>query len=127
MLKQIKHAYNLLRHHLRDIGQGKRSGKWPTIEKHFLEEHPECEACGSKTRLNVHHCLPFRSHPELELDPKNLITLCMSMGKECHLALGHGDDFHQYNQAVREDVGIVRSHPERFEAIAARAKANRRQ
>jgi hypothetical protein len=52
--------------------------------------------------LNVHHVLPFHLKPELELDPSNLITLCSSLDKNCHLDIGHGDNFRAYNASVRE-------------------------
>lgn len=104
----LKHGFNLVRHSLRDVGVTKeRSGKWPTIEKHFLEEHPVCAACGSKERLNVHHLRPFHLFPELELDPDNLITLCMSRN-ECHLLIGHADAFRNYVEGVKERCAEVR-------------------
>src|ERR1035437_3913742 len=100
MLKILKHGLNLVKHHLRDVGiSAKRSGKWPTVEKHFKESNSTCAACGSKNRLNIHHILPFHVHPELELDPNNLITLCMDT-KECHLKIGHCGSFKTYNPNI---------------------------
>lgn len=108
ILALLKHGTNLVRHAVRDIGVGtKRSGKWPTVEKHFLEEHGECAACGSKTRLNVHHCVPFHIDASKELDPENLITLCMSRN-ECHLRIGHAGAFHRYVNGVKERCAEIR-------------------
>ena len=81
-----------------------RSGKWPTVRKHYIEEHPACEACGAADDLEVHHVLPFHLHPDRELDPANLITLC----RRCHLLLGHAADFRAYNPHVRADAALVR-------------------
>lgn len=125
MLKSIKHGYNLVRHALRNVGTGaKRSSKWPTLEKHFLEAHPTCAACGSKKRLNVHHCKPFHLDPTLELDPNNLITLCMST-KECHLHLGHGGSFKQYCPDVRQYAAEALDNPKKFEELVQIAMSNR--
>jgi 5-methylcytosine-specific restriction enzyme A len=126
MIKTIQHGINLLRHSLRNIGTGaKRSTHWPTLEKHFLEEHPTCAACGSKKRLNVHHCMPFHLDPKLELDPNNLITLCMD-SKECHLHLGHGGSFKQYCPDVRKYAAEALAHPEKFDELVKIALANRK-
>jgi len=126
MLKHIKHGINLVKHALRDVGNGaKRSGKWEIVERHFKENNPSCAACGSKNRLNVHHILPFHIHPELELDPNNLITLCMDV-KECHLQLGHAGDFKKFNDHVREDAAKALKNPEKFEEIVKNAFNNRK-
>lgn len=126
MLKTIKHGINLLRHSLRDMGvAAKRSDKWPTVEKHFLQANPTCAACGGKNRLNVHHCMPFHLDPTKELDSTNLITLCMSE-KECHLHIGHGGSFKQYCPNVRQYAAEVLAHPNQFDAIVKEAMANRK-
>jgi hypothetical protein len=48
--------------------------------------------------------MPFHLRPELELDPNNLIVLCMDVN-ECHLEIGHGGSLRCYNPKV-----IVRAH-----------------
>lgn len=126
MFKTIQHHINLIKHALRDVGtDAKRSDKWPTVEKHFREGHPTCAACGGKDRLNVHHCMPFHLDPAKELDPTNLITLCMG-DKECHLHIGHGGSFKQYNPNVRSDAAEALAHPDKFDAIVKTAFANRK-
>lgn len=126
MLKTIKHGINLLRHSLRDVGVGaKRSSQWPTVEKHFRKAHPTCAACGGKNRLNVHHIQPFHIFPKLELDPNNLITLCMGE-KECHLRLGHGSDFKAYCPDIRKYAAEALAHPKKFDAIVKEATDNRK-
>jgi len=51
--------------------------------------------------LQVHHVVPFSIAAGLELDPTNLLTLCMGEF-DCHLKLGHGGSFRYYNPHVRE-------------------------
>ena len=67
--------------------------------------HPTCAACGSNKRLQVHHIQPFHLYPELELEPTNLITLCMDIS-ECHLLLGHGDNFRMFNPDILNDINL---------------------
>ena len=62
-----------------------------------------CIACGSEKHLQVHHIKPFHLHPELELEPSNLIVLCMDTN-ECHLKLGHGGSFKRENKNVLTDA-----------------------
>lgn len=101
MIKVIQHGIGIVKSKLRDVGiNKKRSPQWRKVEKDFLEEHPACAACGSKINLNVHHIKPFHLYPELELDPENLITLCMS-AKECHFKIGHGGDWKSYCEQVK--------------------------
>ncbi len=100
-----------------------RSPEWPKVEKDYRKLHPVCECCGSKVKLNVHHKKPFHLYPDLELDPANLITLCMD--KECHLKIGHGDDFKDYNPNVVTDVEKLRVDLSLFDVVATEAKSNR--
>jgi 5-methylcytosine-specific restriction enzyme A len=124
MIKLIKHAVNIVKHKLRDVGLPARSGKWRTVEKNFLLEHPVCAACGGSKKLNVHHIKPFHMFRELELDPNNLITLCMSFEREDHVLLGHCGNFKLYNPNIREDAAKVLKHPEEFDKIVLAAKNN---
>ena len=126
MFKTITHGVNLMRHALRDVGvSAKRSTHWPTVEKHFKEAHSTCAACGSSKNLNVHHCMPFHLDPTMELNPTNLITLCMDE-KECHLHIGHGGSFKQYNPEVRKMAAEALAHPAKFDALVKEAMAVRK-
>lgn len=98
---------------------------WAKIEKEHLRLFPACEACGRKTSLQVHHELPYHLHPELATAPNNLITLCMAYRRQCHLEIGHGDDFRARNPAVRTDAMELLANPHRRKAIEARAKVAR--
>lgn len=102
----------------------KRSSHWPKVEHEHVKLHPACAGCGF-THVEVHHVKPFHLFPELELDETNLITLCRS-GNNCHLLIGHGDDFNYYNLAIREDANELLASPHKLSMITARAKANRK-
>lgn len=117
VIQLIQHGYNLVRHHFRDIGLGKqRSTHWKTVEHHFLMEHSTCEACGTHIRVQVHHKKPFHIHPELELDPANLIALCMSR-RECHLWIGHGGNFKEWNPKVEEYAAMIKNGTKPFDDV----------
>jgi hypothetical protein len=92
-----------------------RSPHWPTVQHHFIKKHPSCAACGSKEHLNVHHVQPFHLHPELELVESNLITLCMD--NDCHLLIGHGDNFKAFNPNVREDAAEILKNVENLKVV----------
>lgn len=123
MIKLIKHGIHLLQNRFRDVGLPvKRSSKWEGVERAFKAEHPSCAACGAVNgRLQVHHIAPFHLHPELELDEANLIVLCMNEN-ECHLKIGHCNNWRTYNSNVVEDAANALAHPEQFEAICQEAK-----
>ena len=118
----------LFRTKVRDAVAGitkSRSPEWPKVERTYKKLHPVCECCGSKIKLNVHHKKPFHLFPELELDPANLITLCMDPKRECHLKIGHGDDFKDYNPNVVTDVTELHLDINLFPSIAEKAKISR--
>ena len=87
---------------------GLRSGKWPTRAKAHLSNHPECEACGAKKLVVVHHKLPFHAYPELELEWTNFITLCESASHNCHLIFGHLLNWRSWNEDVELDAKTYR-------------------
>lgn len=126
------HLFNF-RHHARTLmalryaraTAEKRSPHWPSVRKKHLEEHATCAACGGKKKLQVHHIQPFHSHPQLELEPSNLITLCEAAGKDDHIVYGHGDSFHYWNPNVVADAARVLADPSHRRAVAAMAKARR--
>jgi 5-methylcytosine-specific restriction endonuclease McrA len=85
-----------------------RSPRWPAARAAHLAIEPACVVCGSTANLEVHHILPFHVHPELELDPTNLITLCERAGHECHFVFGHYFDFQAWNPDVRTYAAAFR-------------------
>lgn len=76
-----------------------RSSRWKTVRKEFLILHPTCAVCGTKKDLEVHHKIPVFVDKMLELDSKNLITLCSTH----HLWVGHLGSWKSYNQTVVDD------------------------
>ena len=77
-----------------------RSPKWSKVRKEHLNIQPNCQACGRKDNLEVHHIIPYHIDPDGELNPDNLITLC---AKNCHLLLGHLMDYKSWNENVVND------------------------
>ena len=74
---------------VRNVGASQRSSRWPAVRaKYIADGHDKCEACGTTRDLNVHHIQPFSVRPDLELDPRNLITLC----RVHHLKIAHDAD-----------------------------------
>ena len=125
MFNTIRHAVRVVHAHVRDhLKRNNRSPHWPRVERQTLAQRPTCEACGGTLRRQVHHKQPFHLHPELELDPHNLIVLCMGP-KECHIRLGHGDDFKAYNVNVARDAVTVLGNDALRPGIEAEAKKDR--
>lgn len=83
---------------------GARNPKWREVRAQHIALYPKCAVCNKKSSLlkpnEVHHVQMFNLHPELELDPHNLITLC----RPCHLLIGHLGSFKSYNEGVRKDA-----------------------
>jgi len=98
--------------HILDAAAGKhplgvaRSGHWAAVRKRHLDAHSECAVCGGGERLEVHHIRPFHLHPDLELEPTNLVTLCEAGhdGINCHLFFGHLGNFKSFNVDVISDA-----------------------
>ena len=91
-----------------------RSAKWPAVEKAHIAAHPQCLCCVFPgAPVQVHHIIPVHfaralGRPDLELDPRNLVTLCEAEegkpAEDHHLLVGHLGDFHQANLQVLDDV-----------------------
>jgi 5-methylcytosine-specific restriction enzyme A len=77
-----------------------RSPHWGRVRAAHLKDHPCCACCGGAVMLQVHHVRPFHVHPELELDPANLITLCEVPNRHCHYTQGHNWDWKDWNPDV---------------------------
>lgn len=126
MIASLKHHIRVWKSERREkTKEQSRSPKWSGVRDAFLKLHGECSACSGKERIQVHHVLPFHLNPGLELDTSNLIALCMG-SFECHLRIGHGDDFDHYNPNVTQDAADVKAHPIQRMAIEARAKTFRK-
>lgn len=93
-----------------------RSPQWPGVRATHLASNPTCIVCGGTGGLQVHHVRPFHVHPELELDPNNLVTLCTTNGTlNCHIRFGHLDNFkNKWNPNIKVDAEMWRK---RFLAV----------
>jgi len=40
----------------------------------------ECQECGSRVKLEIHHKKGFTNYPKLRFEPSNVVTLCA----DCH-------------------------------------------
>ncbi len=88
----------------RVFGGVPRSPHWDDARDDQIRRHPECLACGSKRNLEAHHLLPYHLYPRLELDPKNLVTLC----RVCHFIFGHLKSWSSYNPNCIRDSLLYR-------------------
>jgi 5-methylcytosine-specific restriction endonuclease McrA len=86
-----------------------RSSRWKKVREEHIKNNPTCSACGSTDNLIVHHIVPFHLNPDLELDPKNLITLCQGRHMNCHIVIGHKYNWHETNDNVVKDAEIFRN------------------
>ena len=105
-----------------------RSPHWPTVEKAFKAKFPDCIACSEedagKYPIQVHHALvPFHlavlaGRPDLELDFRNLRSLCETEkgrpAKDHHISLGHLMNFRSWNKNLDEDAKVYRSQAEKM-------------
>ena len=98
--------FGWLRKAPQDVFGTPRSGQWPRVRREHLAVQPTCQACGRAKELEVHHVRPYHEHPELELDPGNLITLC---GDPCHIVHGHLMSWTRSNATVVQDCKTYRA------------------
>lgn len=125
LLKAVAHQARVIHSRVREASkESKRSPKWASLRDHTLAKSPFCAACQDTSHLQVHHKKPFSDYPELELDPTNLIVLCMGTN-ECHLRIGHGGGYRFFNPTVTQDAEEFLRCPEKRPEIIARAKKAR--
>ncbi len=97
-----------------------RSPQWDDVVKLHLLRQPHCVCCkagtGSLGPVQVHHIFPFHycvalGRPDLELDERNLITLCGEStdrrAENHHLWIGHLDNFRSSNLSVVRDARVT--------------------
>ena len=85
---------------------GGRSGSWGKVRKKFLRNNPICAVCGTKKKLEAHHCIPYNVDKFKELSLDNLIVLC----RPCHYMFGHCFlSWQSYNEDIKMDAKIVNS------------------
>lgn len=67
------------------------------VDRIWLHEHPACAACGRTADVIVHRIVPSALKPNLDLEPRNFITLCR---QPCELVFGCLLNHHCYNKDV---------------------------
>jgi len=94
----------------------KRSPKWRKVRNAHIKKFPRCAVCGSTKKAEVHHKIPFHIAPDLELNPKNIVTLCerKKWGITCHLLIGHLGNYRNINISVDEDIAYMRAKLGRY-------------
>jgi hypothetical protein len=74
------------------------SARWKRLRAAHLKKEPCCAVCGRSKNVEVHHVVPVAVDETRQLDPHNLITLCVT---PCHFMFGHFFCYHCYNKNVR--------------------------
>jgi 5-methylcytosine-specific restriction protein A len=84
------------------LGISDRSPEWPRVRQEHLARHPRCEVCDRKRRIEVHHIVPYWVDRTLELEPRNLISLCRTH----HFWFGHLGSWASWNPDVLLDATV---------------------
>ena len=91
-----------------DLALGKpavsRDSGWPGLRKEWLKVFPDCAACGTSRKIEVHHRVPVHVDAAREMDWTNLLTLC----RPCHHMVGHLYNWHDFNPHCAEDAAYFR-------------------
>jgi hypothetical protein len=83
----------------------KRIEGWARIRKAHLQKQPNCQICGTKKRLAVHHIVPIWVRPDLEGLQTNMITLCENPKTLfCHFTFGHLGKWKRWNEDIEADA-----------------------
>ena len=68
----------------------------------FLRDAHQCLLCASNKDLQVHHIIPVKNLPELDLELRNLATLC----KKCHYSVAHPTT-QSYDTAIARKLAMM--------------------
>jgi len=85
------------------FGGVSRSSRWGYVRQGYIALYPTCAVCGTKKDIEIHHQRPYHLHPELELDSKNLISLC----RRDHLLFGHLGNFKSFDAEIKVNARIM--------------------
>jgi len=107
--ERVKHGLRKLISSARENMKSlRRDPEWGRVRDKHLKSMPFCAACGETINLQVHHRTPVHIDKTKELDPTNLITLCMGE-RECHLIVGHNGSWRDYNERIDEVISALQS------------------
>ena len=85
--------------------EGNRSPDWPRVRAAHLKREPDCQVCGTRRNVEVHHIVPVEWDRMQELSLENVITLC----RNHHWTFGHLCDWNSVNQYVVSDCETWRA------------------
>lgn len=87
------------------------SKRWQPVRHAVLERDGwQCQRCGSRRRLEVHHVKRVADFPELAFEPGNCLTLCGPCHtKQTNIELGRVPD--PKRQAWRKAVAELATSP----------------
>ena len=79
---------------------------WKSYKRTYTQRHHPlvCAACGSYTRIDLHHVKPVAQFPELEFEDSNIIPLC----RPHHFIIGHRQNWSDYNPLFWEDLNKIK-------------------
>jgi len=99
-----------------------RHNDWGKIARQHLIGQPKCLICGlnvlynliQEGSCNVHHKYPLQhciavNRPDLELDRRNMFTVCARHFDHHHLLIGHLEDWESYNPHLETTIALVRN------------------
>jgi hypothetical protein len=86
-----------------------RSPEWSRVREahiHLAKDQGFCAVCNGTAQLQVHHIVPFHFchlvyRGDLELDERNLMTLCEVLENDHHNLVGHLEDWGIFNPGGR--------------------------
>ena len=85
----------------RDANRTKAEKDW--AKDVYKRDKYTCQSCGDRSKkLNAHHILNFKTHPELRLDISNGITFC----RQCHVDF-HATYGNKFNNRQQVDEFII--------------------
>lgn len=87
------------------IKKAKRSRRSLSIKNKaivFLRDAHQCLLCASNRDLQVHHIIPVKDLPGLDLELRNLATLC----KKCHCSIAHPTT-QSYDKTVAKKLALI--------------------
>jgi len=88
-----------------------RDPAWRVTKERHKTVHPECEFCGSTEQIEVHHVIPVKDERSLELDSRNLLTVCHACHRSATFCHPGGDtrllNFFAPQQAFEQKMRLL--------------------
>lgn len=100
LLLWLLNAVGLCRPPTQHVVEGDRSPDWPRVRAEHLRKEPECQVCGTRENIDVHHIVPVWIDRFQELSRENLVSLC----RPHHFLFGHLMAWSSVNERCMADV-----------------------